>query len=87
MVVGVYAVFDEKAGAFLAPFTYATDGMASRSFVNEVKRPDSLIGSSPEDFSLIKLGTFDDQTGALEGDYSTVLTGLQARSMVVNEAS
>lgn len=86
MIVGIYAVHDAKAGAYMAPFTLANDGMAKRSFINEVGRPDSLVGQNPGDFVLVRLGSFDDLTGVVNStspdEMFQLMTGLEARSLV-----
>lgn len=89
MLVGMYAIYDVKAGSYMSPFTLATDGMAKRAFINEMRRPDSLIGSSPSDFSLVKLGSFDDVAGTVSSDDpldgACLLNGDEARYLMEEE--
>lgn len=85
MLVGLYAIYDVKAVAYLSPFTMATDGMAKRAFVNEVKRPDSMIGATPSDFSLYRLGYFDDNAGSVTSELNHMMTGDEARGVMLAE--
>lgn len=62
MVNEVFVVFDSCAKAYLSPFTGVTTAQAKRAFLNTTKRPDSLFHSNPQDFTLFKLGSFDDLT-------------------------
>ena len=65
MLQFVYSVYDAKAEAFLQPFFSHSDGLAIRSFSDAVEREDSSFSKHKEDFSLFKLGEFDDSRGVL----------------------
>ena len=68
MIVFVFSIYDEKAGAFAAPFTAPSIGHAIRSFADEVNsaRDSSLLSKHPEDFQLFELGMFDDSDGSFD---------------------
>lgn len=66
MLQYVYSVFDAKADAFMQPFFTHTDGLAIRSFSDALASPDSNLSRHREDYSLFKLGEFDDSRGVLE---------------------
>jgi len=68
MIVNVYAVFDSVAKIYLPPWVQANDGLACRSFVHAVNDRSNQLGQFPADFSLYRVGTFDDQTGVLEAE-------------------
>lgn len=68
MKVNVYAVFDSKACVFQAPFTFSTDGQALRAFENAARSEGTAVGQNPEDYSLFRIGRFDDASGMLEPD-------------------
>ena len=61
----VCAVFDQCVSAYAKPFFVPTDRAAVRSFVDEVRRqsPENLLFVHPEDYSLYKLATYDEDTG------------------------
>ena len=66
MKYGVYAVFDSKAEAYLAPFFHATDGTAKREFGKVVQQKGHNFCEFPEDFTLMKLGVWDDESAKFE---------------------
>lgn len=57
-----YAVKDELAG-FGSPFVMASDELAKRDFILAVRDPACIMRNSPDDYSLCRLGIFDDSTG------------------------
>lgn len=59
----VFAVYDSKGAYYLKPFMVRSRGEAIRMFSDEVNRPDSMMGTHPEDFTLFYLGMFDELTG------------------------
>lgn len=66
----IYSIHDSKAAFFNVPFFQRNHDEAARSFgqiVND-SRPDNLLHQSPADFTLYCLGSFDEQTGELDGN-------------------
>lgn len=63
---GIYAVYDEKANVYNAPFTLISDGVALRMFTDLVNDGRSSINAHPEDYSLYKIGVFSDFDGFVE---------------------
>ena len=67
MEMQVVAVYDEKAKAYLPPFFQPNDAMAVRIFTDCVNDENGHPFSiHPEDYTLYKIGTFDDATGTIE---------------------
>lgn len=66
MILNVYAFYDIKASFYSAPFFLVHDSLAMRAATDLVADPNTTIGRHPADFALMKLGTFDDQTGNFE---------------------
>lgn len=62
-----YAVYDTKAKVYSGPFLEVTDGTAIRAIQDAVRSPDHPFARHASDFSLHKIGTFDDQSGEIEG--------------------
>lgn len=62
----VFAVFDQKASAYLAPFFMPATGMALRAFADTVNDPKTSMYRHPGDFELFELGTFDPSSGRVE---------------------
>lgn len=62
---GLYSVFDHKAAAYNMPFVKPTPGTAERQFLDWAQEEGSSIKAHPEDYTLMYLGEWDDQTGEL----------------------
>lgn len=58
-------VLDKTVSVHAHPFTSHNEGSAIRDFAHAVRDPASVLSKSPEDFSLILLGSFDDETGVI----------------------
>lgn len=69
----IYAVYDKAVGAYMRPFPMQSDGQATRHFQDEAIRADSPIANHPEDFSIFRVGMFDDQKGELTYEEPTCL--------------
>lgn len=63
---GIFAVFDDKAKAFISPFTLPNQDMAIREFSRSARDPNHMFGVHAEDYSLFRVGFFDDETGVIE---------------------
>lgn len=66
MLLKIYAVLDKAAGFFSSVHTAQNDAVAIRSFSDAARMPDTVFNQHPEDFTLVQVGTFDDQTGQVE---------------------
>nr|DAF77343.1 MAG TPA: DNA binding protein [Microviridae sp.] len=64
MKFGVYAVRDLKVG-FQSVTIQPNDAVAVRGFESTVINSDSVLFTHAEDFSLFKLGEFDQDSGRL----------------------
>lgn len=65
MIVNVYAIYDSKADAFLQPWFAATHALAFRNIERATKNPESPFVQFPADFTLFKIGEFNDEDGTL----------------------
>lgn len=77
----VYSVFDSKAAVYGVPFFMPKDAMAVRAFTDLANDPNSTVAKHPEDYTLFKIGEYDDQLGSVEGHEAI---GLVTASAVVN---
>ena len=69
-----YAVYDNKAEIFSAPFLEVKDGTAIRALQDLViNNSDHAFAKHPKDFSLHRLGEFDDQSGIITGSKPTLI--------------
>ena len=82
----MFTVFDVKAEAYLPPFFLPNESMAMRIFSDMAGDTDHQFGKHPEDYTLFKLGEFDDNSSKINM-YKTapelVSTALQAKSLNV----
>lgn len=78
MLIGMYAIFDVKAEIYTIPFFLHHDAPAIRAFKNMINDKEHQFSKNPEDYSLAKLGMFDDNTGELLGDYIKLIEGMEA---------
>lgn len=65
-VLGVYTVRDLKADAHLPPFTMRSDGEAIRAFGDSVEKGGTTLSDHPEDFVLVRIGSFDVISGLID---------------------
>lgn len=66
MKLNMYAIFDDKAKTFTQPIFRTQDGMASRDFATLVNDENSPFSKYPGDYTLFKIGVFDDGTSEVE---------------------
>lgn len=63
MVLNCYAIYDNKALIYIRPFYEVTDGAALRAFQELAQDLNTFVGKHPNDYSLWRCATYDDQTG------------------------
>lgn len=61
--LGIYAVHDYAAEVYHNPFCAPNDAVARRGFEVVVNNPEHPFGQHPDDYSLFRVGTFDQHTG------------------------
>jgi len=66
MKTKIYAVYDNKAEAFMQPFFSETAGLALRAYSENIKNPESVFNKHPNDFCLYEIGTWDEAEGTIE---------------------
>jgi hypothetical protein len=86
----IYTIYDSKAEAYMSPWFVDKDGQALREFQDVVRNPDTPFHKHPEDYTLFKIGTYDEWTGKLESLDTPVSMGvgieyIQAGLEAVNE--
>jgi hypothetical protein len=67
MIVNLYSVFDKVSGVHDGPVPMKGDGQATRAFGDQVRKEGSPLNLHPEDFVLMRLGTWNDATGEVVG--------------------
>lgn len=66
MKLKFFSVYDSKVSAFMNPFLARTSAEAIRSFADAVGNPQQGFCKHPEDYTLFEIGSWDDQTAAME---------------------
>lgn len=66
MILVIMAAYDKKAQAYMTPFFVNNALLGLRAFKDAANSPESPVCKNPEDFSLFRLGTFDDNTARME---------------------
>ena len=62
----MFVVFDSKANAYMQPWFLTTEGMAIRAFTDCINTKDHNFARHPEDYTLFKIGEFDDQKADIQ---------------------
>lgn len=79
MIKSLYAIFDTASGVYDGPMAGVSDGHMMRAFSDLAVSADHPIGKHPEDYHLIKLGSWNDGTGEIKDSANvTLITGLEA---------
>jgi len=66
MIHKIFAIYDEKAKAYLPPFFLPESGMAIRSFKDCINSNDHQFGKNPEDYTLFTLGHYNDASASID---------------------
>lgn len=86
MKLVICAVFDEKAQVFATPYFMENEAVAKRIFQGETVNNQSVIGNHPGDFSLYKMGEYDNVSGEIiSNGHKCIYTGMEARAQAVAE--
>lgn len=75
MKTRIFAVYDVKAAAYLAPFTFMENGQAIRAFTDTVNDVSTMMSKHAGDFDLFRLGYFDDSSGEFTNDREFLIGG------------
>ncbi len=73
MKVQIYAVFDMASGTYEKPFFSTADALVRREFQNVATAADTPINQHPKDYSLWRLGNFDDNSGKVNDEANECL--------------
>jgi len=69
----LFTIYDEKAEVFLPPFFVPTIGIARRAFTDCINSDSHVMGKHPADYTLFKLGAFDDSNAEIAGTAKTMI--------------
>ncbi len=74
MKLNIYSIYDTASGLYSRPFFTQSDGEATRSFTDIATDAEHPIGKHPADYTLFRLGIFDDTTGKLTDEENSSMT-------------
>lgn len=79
MRINAYSIYDTASGVYMRPFFLEADGQAIRAFSDMAVDAEHDIGRHPEDYSLCRIGIFDNNKGQFTPeDVLTLITGNEA---------
>jgi len=78
MLLKVFAVYDSKLAAHFTPFFQAHPEMARRAFSATANDPQSQIHDHPQDFTLMELAEWNDESGEFHTYSKPINHGLAA---------
>ncbi|AXH76264.1 MAG: nonstructural protein [Microviridae sp.] len=79
MIKFMFSVYDSKARAYGNPFTSPRQEMAVRDFTAAVRDTSTQLNKFPEDFTLVEIGEFDDETCSFMLHKNPIPLGLAAQ--------
>jgi len=85
MIKKLYAVYDTKAKFFTNPFVAQNDMVALRLFASAVRDPATDISKFPVDYTLFRIGEYDDEKGMLFPLLTIENLGMGSRFGVVQD--
>ena len=65
MKLNAYTIYDVASGVYMRPFFSQADGQAVRGFKDIACDASHDVGKHPEDYTLFRIGQFDERTGEL----------------------
>ncbi len=78
MITKIFAIYDNKATAYMQPFFAGTPGLALRSFSDSANSQETIFNKHPTDFCLFEIGEFNDETAEINTYKETKNLGLAA---------
>jgi len=85
MKLNAYTIYDVASGSYSRPWFAQADGMAKRGFSDIANDPTHDIGKHPEDYTLFRVGDFNERTGTLRGEgLEKIATALEMVSNQLN---
>lgn len=81
----IFAIYDNKAEAFMQPFYANTVGLALRIFADNVANPESIMNKNPYDFVIYEIGAFDDKTAEVHNKEQNINLGMAIDYHPMNE--
>ncbi len=68
MITNIYVIHDKCAKMYNKPFFQLNDSVAMRTAQDIVNTPNTDIYNTPSDFTMFKIGTYDDENAHINID-------------------
>ena len=65
-MLNIYSIFDAKINEYQTPFFAKADGAVIRGVMDAMENQQSDLARHPEDFTVFKLGAFDEETASID---------------------
>lgn len=72
MKTSLYSIYDKQAEIYGRPFHAVNDILAKRTYETIAQDPKSDLALYPQDYKLVKIGTFDSKSGELTYEKSSL---------------
>jgi hypothetical protein len=80
MILNAYTIKDQKAGTYSNPYYAVNDATAIRTFKQACSDKNTTLNQYPEDFSLFKVGIWDDQSAEIKSlDPEFIINAIQEK--------
>lgn len=86
MKYGIFTVFDKKLAAYMQPFFSPNTSTAIRAFADACQEPNSAFGKHPEDYNLVQIAEYEDQTAVIEPGNPVTIAEAAANFTELKEA-
>lgn len=74
-----FSVYDAAVAAFLPPFFMPSDAVAIRVFADCCQDGAHAFCRNPSDYTLFRIGEFDDASGDFTMDQDALILGVEAK--------
>lgn len=75
MKIKLFCIYDDKAEAYLPPFTLPHENMAMRTFADTVNDPNHSFHAHPADYTLFEIASYDDSNASLTVNQAKIPLG------------
>lgn len=82
MLLEIYSIYDEKSSAYLQPFFMQNESQAVRAMLDIMHDMNHSFYRFASDYTLFKLGTFDNHNGSIISDIKTITPLLHLRASI-----
>ncbi len=82
VITKIFAIYDNKAKAYMQPFFAGTAGLALRTFSDSANSQETIFHQHATDFCLFEIGEYNDETAELNSHKETKNLGLAADYLI-----